>query len=175
VSIPRSAIEIAAVIFAVRFVSGEAAFEHASRRGDLLVFRPVLGLRLLIGLAIVVVLLTILEAAPEPHEVLWGSLLIAMMIGIYAVMPGTILVDRTSIRETRWFGLRRTRILWSEVSSAAPDIDNAVMVRAKDGRGIKHSRYHVDRAGFIQTLRMYFPDTIYNTLNYKPWVPLSGA
>lgn len=172
-NLPQSSIAIAAAIFAVRFVGGEAAFEHASRRGDLLVFRPVLGLRLLFGSAIILIPLAMLEAAPEPHDVLWSSLLVAMMIGAYAVMPGTILIDQTSIRETRWFGLRRTTILWSEVSSAGPDIDSAVMVRAKDGRGIQHSKYHADRAGFIQALRMYFPDTIYNIPNYKPWVPLS--
>ncbi len=174
-NIPQSSLEIAAAIFAVRFVGGEAAFEHASRRGDVLVFRPVLGLRLLMGFAIVVIFLAILEAAPEPHEALYDGLLLSMMIGTYAAIPGTILVDQTSIRETRLFGLRRTKILWSEVSSVGPDVDNGVMVRAKDGRGIQHSRYHADRAGFIQALTMYFPDTIYNTPNYKPWVPLSGA
>ena len=174
-NIPQSSIEVAAALFAVRFVGGEAVFEHASRRGDVLVFRPVLGVRLLLGFAIVGIPLAMLEAAPGPNDALWGGLLVAMMISIYAVIPGTILVDQTSIRETRWFGLRRKKILWSEVSSAGPDIDNAVMVRAKDGRGIQHSQYHADKAGFIQALRTYFPDTIYNTPNYKPWVPLSGA
>ena len=57
--IPGSAIQIAAVIFAIRFIGGEAAFEHASRRGDVLVFRPILGLRLLFGTGITLILLTL--------------------------------------------------------------------------------------------------------------------
>ena len=169
---PGSVIEIGIAIFAVRFIAGEAVFEHASRRGDVLVFRPVLGLRLLIGFAIVGIPFAILEAAPGPHDALWEGLLLAIMIGMYAAIPGTILVDRNSIRETRWFGLRRIRIPWNKVSYAGNDADNCVTVRSKDDRIIQHTQYNVDRAGFIAALKEYCENCSYNYPQPKPWVPL---
>ena len=174
VHIPASALQIAAVIFAVRFVAGEAAFERASRRGDVGIFRPVLGLRILFGVGITLVILTAAEEGIRPSNLLSYVLLFAMMIGVFLVIPGTILVDSTSIRETRWFGLRRVEIPWSDVAYAGDDADYSVTVRSKAGQAIQHTRYHVDRRAFITALKQYCENCVYNDPAYKPWVPLSS-
>lgn len=173
--IPGSAIEVAAVIFAVRFISGEAVFERASWREGVSVFRPVLGLRLLAGTGITVILLTISEEGVTSSTLLWDVLLLAMILGVFFIFPGTILVDQSSIRETRWFGLRRTRIPWNEVSYAGDDAENSITVRSKDDRIIRHTQYHVDRAAFIAALKQYCEKCSYNYPSPKPWVPLSSS
>ena len=171
--IPASALEIAAVIFAVRFIGGEGLLERASRRGNIGVFHPVLGLRLLLGTGISVIFLTILEAGRKSP--LWQNLvLVAMIVGFFMVLPGTIFVDQTSIRESRWFGLRRVEIPWSEVVFAGDDVDNAVTVRSKDDRVIRHTQYHAGRWSFIKELKENCPQCIYNNPDCKPWVPLSA-
>ena len=113
--IPESAIQFAAIIFAIRFIAGEAAFEHASRRGNVLVFRPVLGLRLMFGVGITLVLFLIAKEGISKNELIWKILLLGFAVWWFIAWPGTILVDQNSIRETRWFGLRRVEIPWTDV------------------------------------------------------------
>src|SRR5438445_4911426 len=152
--IPESAIEIGVVIFAVRFIGGEAVFERASRRGDIRVFRPVLGLRLLFGIGIALILLTMSEEGIKSSTLLSDVLALGVIIIIVVVFPGTIFVDPTSILENRWFGLKRTQIPWNEVSFAGDDAEN-ITVRSKDDHIIRHTKYHVDRRGFIAALKQY--------------------
>ena len=52
-AIPESAIQGAVVILAIRFLVVEARLERASRRGDLLVFHPILIARSFIPVAVV--------------------------------------------------------------------------------------------------------------------------
>ena len=169
---------VAAAVFAARFIAGEALFEHASRRGDTTVFRPVLGLRILFGIGIPFLLYE------TPQVVRIGGLfdvMLGLIVGVggataaFLFWTGTILVDSSSIRETRWFGLKRTRIPWSEVQFAGNDVENTVTIRSKDDKLIKHTQYHVDRAGFIEALKQYCPACSYNQPTYKPWVPLGAG
>jgi len=172
--VPESAIRIFAVIFAIRFLSGEAIFEHASRRGNVLVFRPVLGLRLLFGGGITLILFLLSEQGMKSGELFWDVVALGMVSGLFIVWPCTILIGPSSIRETRWFGLKRTSIPWNEVSFAGGDVENSVTVRAKDDRLIRHTQYHVDRAGFIAALKQYCENCSYNYPAPKPWVPLGA-
>ena len=128
--VPESSIEIMAVIFAIRFVGVEAAFERSSRRGDAIVFRPVLGLRLLFGFGIPLLLWA--GAGTMKSGELFDAILglVAMEFGVAAFLywPGTILVDPSSVSETRWLGLRRIRFPWNEVLYAGGEIENSVTV-----------------------------------------------
>ncbi len=159
------------MIFAIRFISGEAVFERASRRGDVLVFRPVLGLRFLFGIGITVILLTISEEGIHSSTLPWDAIAVAMIIVLFTIWPGTIIVDHTSVRETRWFALKRTRILWGDVVFAGVDVENSVTVRAKDGRTIQHTQYHVGRAAFIGAVKQNCEKCSYKYPAPKPWVP----
>jgi len=174
--IPESAIQFAAIIFAIRFIAGEAAFEHASRRGNVLVFRPVLGLRLMFGVGITLVLFLIAKEGISKNELIWKILLLGFAVWWFIAWPGTILVDQNSIRETRWFGLRRVEIPWTDVVFAGGDFENSSTVRSKDDRTIRHTQYHADQAGFIVALKQYYPECTYNRTGpeAKPWVPLGG-
>ncbi len=166
---------IAAAIFAARFVAGEAVFEHASRRGNTLVFRPVLGLRLLFGTGIPLCLYATPQVVKEGTPWL-AAIGLGGAVGLFLLWRGTILVDASSIRETRWFGLRRISIPWGEVQFAGDDLENSVTVRTKDDRVIQHTRYHVDRRGFIEALKQYCANCAYNDPGPKPkpWVPLGA-
>jgi hypothetical protein len=47
-------------------------------------------------------------------------------------------------------------ILWDDVASSAVAADeNSVWVVAKSGTTIKHTKYHVDRAGFVAQIKTY--------------------
>ena len=149
-SVSESTIQIVAVIFAVRFIGGEAALEHASRRDDgAAVFRPVLGLRLGFGLGIPTFLYgaSQLVNSREHGDLPYALLGLGMAIALFVLWPGTILVDKDGVRETRWFGLKRTHILWSDAAYAGGDIENSVTVRSKNDQTIQHTQYHVDRRG----------------------------
>ena len=166
---------IAAAIFAARFVAGEAVFEHASRRGGATIFRPVLGLRFLFGIGIPFLLYATPRVIKEGNPIL-APICLGGALAVFALWPGTILVDSTSIRETRWFGLRRVSIPWGEVQFAGDDVENSVTIRAKVDRVIQHSRYHVDRRGFIEALKQCCANCAYNDPGPKPkpWVPLGA-
>jgi hypothetical protein len=150
-----SVIEGAAVVFAVRFVAVEARLEHASRRGEMIVFRPVLIVRSAVPIAAFLLYAT--SQFIKTHD--W------LMTGVGALMTpfmffnslGTISVDKDSIRETRWLGLKRTRIPWGDIVFAGGDSESRITIRSKDDHVISHTAYHVDRAGFIEALRQYCP------------------
>jgi hypothetical protein len=74
---------------------GEAVFERASRHGDALVFRPILGLRLLFGTGITLIFLTVAELGIKSSNLLGAVLVLAIAVGLFIAWPGTILVDRT--------------------------------------------------------------------------------
>jgi hypothetical protein len=174
---PGASIEIAAVIFAIRFIAVEARFERSSRRGDAIIFRPVLGLRILFGFGIPGILYVVasqLAKTDARSDLPYALGLLFFAVFIFVMWPGTILVSETSIRETRWLGLKRTCIPWSEVNFAGGDVENAVTVRSKDDRIIQHTQYHVDRAGFIEALKKYCEKCSYNYPVPKPWVPLGS-
>lgn len=175
---PESSLEIIAIILAIRFVASEAAFERASRSGEATIFRPVLGLRLLFGVAIPGFLFgasQLLRSGQRSDAIYAVVVFIGGAIGLFFAWPGTIRVDSTSIRETRWFGLRRRQIVWSDVAYAGGDVDNSVTIRSKDDRVIQHTQYHVDRAGFTAALKEYCANCSYNFPSPKPWVPLSSS
>jgi len=65
-------------------------------------------------------------------------------------------VSKSEIYEKKWLGLRKKTFLWKDVASSAvaPDEDS-VWVVAKSGATIKHTTYHIDRAGFISQMKTY--------------------
>jgi hypothetical protein len=173
-----SAIRIIAVIFVIRFLVVEASYGRSSRRGQAHIFRPVVGLRLLFGVTIPGLLFGASQLVGSGDR--WDSLL-GLVVGIggaatlFVMWPGTIIVDRDSIRETKWFGLRKVRIPWSDAAFAGGDIDNTVVVRSNKNCVIRHTQYHVDRVGFIDLLKQFCEHSTYNRPGPKPWVPLSAS
>jgi hypothetical protein len=161
-------------VFAASLVAREAAFQRASRRGNVIVFPPGIGLKALLLFGTPFFVYVGLQIIKEGTDKWLGLICIGLAVASFVYLPGTILIDSTSIRETRWFGLKRTCIPWSEVEFAGNDIENSVTVRSNDDRVIKHTRYHADRPAFIEALKRYYPDCTFNQPTYKPWVPLGA-
>jgi len=150
-----TAIAVAAALFAITAIASEASFEHASRKGTQQIFRAVLGLRLLFGFCI--------PASLYGASRVWASgdiftacIFVVMAAGMFGFWPSTIVLDKHSARQERWFGLKKISIPWSEVSYAGPDRDGSITIRARDGRSIEHMKYHVDPSGFDAALQMCF-------------------
>jgi hypothetical protein len=178
---PGSVIEIAAIIFAIRFLAVEAKHARASRRGEALVFAPVLGLRLLFGFPIVGLLYLSAETVKNGprNDLALVPVGIGVAVVFFLLIPGTILVSKTSIDESRWLGLKRTHIPWEDVVYAGGDLEDRVTVRSKNDHVISHTAYHVDRDGFIEGLKKYCPQCSYNQRadgpQPGPWVPLGSS
>lgn len=168
----QSVVEGLALLFAMYFLAAEARFEVASRRGVVTVFHPVLFFRLGFGLAVPTLLYGTSQLIGT-RDWFFAGIDFSMAFLIFANWPGTIVVDKNMIRETRWLGLKRTRILWSDVAYAGDDIESRVTVRSKNGPCISHTAYHSDRDAFIWALMQYCPICQYNQFpKAKPWVPL---
>jgi len=87
----------------------------------------------------------------------WVSiLLLTGAIFCSSQWPADLEVSKSGISERKWLGLRMRIFLWQDVASAAlaPDEDS-VWVVTKLGVTIKHTKYHVDRAGFITQMKTY--------------------
>jgi hypothetical protein len=146
-------------MFAITAIASEAAFERASRKGTQRIFRAVFGLRLLFGFCIP----TALYGASR----MWASgniftvcIFVAMAAGMFFFWPGTIVLDEHSARQEKWFGLKKTEIPWSAVSYVGPDRDGSITIRARDGRSIEHTKYHVDPSAYDTALKTHFKDSV---------------
>jgi hypothetical protein len=173
----QQVVETAALVFLLRFLAVEARLEQASRRGEVTVFRPVLFLRLLFGFAVPTLLYGTSQII-KSRDWLIAAISFSMAMLIFLNWPGTIFINGNEIRETRWLGLKRTRISWADVVYAGGDLENRVTVRSKDDHVISHTAYHVDRYGFIEALKRYCPQCSYNQRaegpQPGPWVPLGS-
>lgn len=175
-TISESVIESVAVVLAVRFVVVEGLLERASRRGDALVFRPILIARSFLPLAIVALYGGIQVA--RTGDWLVASIGFGMSVFMFLNSLGTIVVDKSFVRETRWLGLKKTQIAWADVVYAGGDLEDRVTIRSRDDRVISHTAYHADRYGFIEALKKYCPQCSYNQRAEGPqpgaWTPLGS-
>lgn len=146
------------VIFGVRFIAMEATFERSSRLKDAVRYRPVLGLRLCYGLGLPISLMGAFQIARQNNlKEDWRFLIIflAMALGTLVSWQHTILITRTGVTESRWFGIKPVTITWPELEYATREPDRNTKIVAKDGRSITHSKYHVDPVGFVDELRKH--------------------
>jgi hypothetical protein len=141
-------------MFAITAIASEAMFERASRKGTPRIFRAVLGLRLLFGFCIP----TALYGASRvwaAGDIFTAGIFVAMAAGMFIFWPGTIILDENSARREKWFGLKKTKSPWSEVSYVGPDREGSITIRARDGRSIEHTKYHVDPTAYSNALKRY--------------------
>jgi hypothetical protein len=83
-----------------------------------------------------------------------SALLFAMAIFCVSQWPADLGVSKAGIYEQNWLGLRKRTFRWEEIASATVDpSDDSVSIVSKSGVTIKHSKYHVDRDGFIAQVK----------------------
>jgi hypothetical protein len=87
----------------------------------------------------------------------WVSVSLAILaILCLSQWPSELGVSKIGIYERKWFGLRNRTFCWDEVASAMTNSsEDSVWVVSKSGALMKHSKYHVDRNGFIAQMKRY--------------------
>lgn len=150
---------ILCALLAVHLFALEALAERAKRTGGITLYRAPLGLRILLGAAIIGMVYGAgaVGLSEDFKRDWWVSvLLLALAVFCTSQWPADLGVSKSEIYEKKWLGLRKKRFLWKDVASSAvaPD-ENSVWVVAKSGATIKHTTYHTDRPGFISQMKTY--------------------
>lgn len=148
---------IVCALLAIHFFALEVLAERAKRRGDITLYRAPVGLRVLLGAAIVAMIYGAgtVAVSQSARQDWWVSvLLLSVAIFCASQWPANLCVSKSGIYEQKWFGLRKKSFRWLDVASAAPSpSDDSVSVVSKSGAMIKHTKYHIDRAGFIAQIK----------------------
>jgi len=150
---------ILCALLALHLLAREALAERSKRTGETTLYRAPLGLRFLLGGAIIAMVYGAgaVALSKELRRDWWVSvLLLGLAIFCASQWPADLGLSKSGIYEKKWLGLRKKAFLWEDIASsaAAPD-ENSVWVVAKSGTTIKHTAYHVDRAGFITQIKTY--------------------
>lgn len=150
---------IATTLFVLRFVASEALFEKPFSKNGELIFRPVLGMRIIFGLGIPGSLFAVVRfAQTENIRNNWFLFLFGLSIPIFAIAlaPSIITVNKLGISEQKWFGLKKTSINWSGVAYVfSSPSERLFTIAGEDGKQIKHTAYHVDREALRESLKHY--------------------
>lgn len=150
---------IACALLAVHLFALEALAERAKRTGNVTLYRAPIGLRLLLGAAIVAMVYGagVVALSANPRRDWWVSvLLFALAIFCASQWPADLEVSESGISERKWLGLRMRIFRWQDVASAAlAPAEDSVWVVTKLGVTIKHTKYHVDRAGFVAQMKTH--------------------
>jgi hypothetical protein len=150
---------ILCALIAIHLFALEALAERAKRTGATTLYRAPLGLRIILGTAIISMIYGAgaVALSKELRRDWWVSVsLLGLAIFCASQWPADLGVSKSGVYEKKWLGLRRKVFLWKDIASAAeaPDEDS-VWVVARSGTTIKHTKYHVDRAGFIAQMKTY--------------------
>jgi hypothetical protein len=153
----RSWLTIVCALLTIHLFALEALAERAKRRGDITLYRAPVGLRVLLGAAIIGMIYGAgtVALSQSARQDWWVSVLL-LSLGIFCASqwPANLGVSKSGIYEEKWFGLRKKSFRWQDIASAAPSpSDDSVAVVSKSGATIKHTKYHVDRTGFITQIK----------------------
>jgi hypothetical protein len=155
----RSGISILCALLAAHLLASEALAERAKRKGGITLYRPPVGLRVLLGAFLMTMVYGAGAVALSDNfaREWWVSvLLLGLAVFCATQWPADLGVSESGIFERKWFGLRKRVFQWQEVASAAPNpADGSVWVVTKSGVTIKHTQYHVDRAGFAAQVKKH--------------------
>jgi hypothetical protein len=154
-----SLLTIVAVGLAVYWFAVEARAERAKRAGEITLYRAPLGLRMLLGLASLAMVYgagSVALSSTARHDWWVSGLIFAMAMFCLSQWPANLGLSKAGIYEQKWFGLRRRTFRWEEIASATHTAsDDCVSIVSNSGYTIKHSKYHVDRIGFIAEVKTH--------------------
>jgi hypothetical protein len=155
----RSWLTIVCALLAVHLFALEALAERARRVGEVTLYRAPIGMRVLFGAAIVAMVYGAgaVVLSENSRRDWWVSILLLVLAMFCASQwPADLGVSKSGIFQREWLGLRTKTFHWEDVASAAPNqAEDSVWVVTKSGVTIKHTKYHVDRAGFIGQMKAY--------------------
>jgi hypothetical protein len=142
---------------AIHWFAAEARAERAKRTGEITLYRAPLGLRMLLGVASLALVYgagTVALSSNARHDWWVSGLLFAMAVFCLSQWPADLGLSKAGIYEQKWFGIHRRTFRWEEITSAThTPADDCVSIVSNSGYTIKHSKYHVDRTGFIAEVK----------------------
>ena len=150
-------VAIVCSLLAIRLFALEASAERATRTGDVTLYRASIGLRFFLGVAIIAMVYGAGVVVLSEKRDLWTFvLLIALAIFCASQWPADLEISKSGVSERRWLGLRKRTLAWQNIASAAPaPTEDSVWIVSKLGVTIKHTKYHVDRTGFIAQMKSH--------------------
>ena len=102
------------VLVAVRLLYAEARSARAEARGTELVFRPVLGFRVLAAVGVIGILFAIVLSGGQEEAWVY-ALAVGLLVLLCFGVPATIMLGGDGVRQQAWWG-RKTFISWGEIS-----------------------------------------------------------
>jgi hypothetical protein len=148
---------VLSAILLVRWIAFEAFAERAVRRGEEVLFRPPLGLRLLFGIAmpgLIYAAGAVALTRSSQHNWWLSGMFVGFAVLIAFEWPGDIGVSKSAIYEQKWLRLWKRAVRWEDVDYATADpTDNSVEVVSKYGFKIRHTKYHVGRSDFLAEIK----------------------
>jgi hypothetical protein len=139
------------VLTLLRLLYVEAKLTRAGVKGNRLIFRAGIGLRLLFGIGIIG--FTVLTLSSIGHEEVWllamGAALV--VVGCFA-WPATFMIGDHGVQRTLWWR-RPLMIPWNEVTGIERNAGGDTEVFGKSGQSITFTRFHADPARFVEEVR----------------------
>lgn len=150
-------IGIVCALIAVHFAMREAAFERASFRKAEIRFPPVFSLRAMFWVGIPMFLFAgfkVSGGVRSSFDWVYAVICVSLALLAFFSVPGTIVLNEQGISIKRFLGLRVRWLNWENVASAVhSSAQKEIVVYAKDGTSISHTRFHVDASRFEAELR----------------------
>lgn len=139
------------VLTLLRLLYTEARLTYASAKGDRLIFRAGIGLRLLFGVGIIG--FSALTLSSIGHEEVWLLTMGAAFViaGCFS-WPATIMICEHGVQRRLWWRGSLT-IPWSEVSGIEKNAGGDIQVFARSGQSITFSRFHIDPTRFLEEVK----------------------
>jgi hypothetical protein len=148
-----SSLLIVITLAAVHFALREASFERAAHKGEKLYFPPIFTLRACFWFGTP---LFLYSAVKTFSQIRVGTHWIVPVISVglaalsFFSVPGTIILDDSGIRYTRYLGLVSRRIQWADIRSVVlAGVRQETVVFGNDGTAITHTQFNVDPSRFV--------------------------
>lgn len=153
-------LSIVCALLAVHMFALEALAERAKRAVNAItLYRAPVVMRVLFGTAIVAMVYgagVVVLSEDFPRD--WWVSVLLLGIAVFCAWqwPAEIGVSKSGIFERKWLGLHKRVFEWKDIASATLNpVEDSICVVTKSGATIKHTKYHVDRAGFIAQMKTY--------------------
>jgi hypothetical protein len=153
----RSWFTVLLVTFGIRWFLTSSSLQPGKRIAGTAHFEGSLGVRLLIGLGAPTAFYgagTVALSSAVKSD--WWVCLVLAGVGTaaIAIWPEEITASSTDVSQSRFFGLGKRTIRWSEVDYASENPANGnIEVAPKEGKKIVHTRLHVGHEDFLAIVR----------------------
>jgi hypothetical protein len=149
---------LAFVLFLVRFIADEAAFQKAKRTGSGFRFPVGIGLRIVFRLGgPFLIFAGYMVQRQSSGNLAWMLAALSALMGFACIFgePGEIVTSPRGIKQKNYLGLKNRVISWERAAARYVPAMREVLVIGRDGIAITHSRYHVGQDQFIQELKRH--------------------